>query len=91
MLTLWRLLRGGQLRGHRAKVLGFAVALSGLINAIAEWSVGDRSLLSLLQVLAERWATIAGGLGLVTLAAKIEHAQTPSESVEDIAGRALRR
>jgi NlpC/P60 family putative phage cell wall peptidase len=63
--------------------------LGGLINALAAWAVGDQSLISLARAFGENWALIAGGFGLVTVAAKIERSK--EEAVSDIADSALRR
>lgn len=90
MFKLWALIRGGFLKGHRAEVLG----IGGLADALAQWAVGDASIVSLIRALSQNWALIAGGFGLATLAAKIDRtkagAEKTSETVSDIADRALR-
>lgn len=95
MLKLWWLLRGGFLKGYRAETLGLAAGVGGLINALAQWAVGDLSLIALVRALGDNWALIAGGLGLATLGAKIGRRQTgvpeTKETVSDLADRALRR
>jgi hypothetical protein len=95
MLSLWTLLRGGFLRGHRAEILGAAAGIGGLADALAHWAVGDLSIISLLGALSRNWALIAGGFGLATLGAKIDRtkaagAKRKVETVSDIADRALR-
>ena len=93
MFKLWALIRGGFLKGHRAEVLGIAAGIGGLADALAQWAVGDVSIVSLIRALSQNWALIAGGLGLATLAAKIDRkagANKTSETVSDIADRALR-
>ena len=66
----------------------------GLADALAQWAVGDLSIVSLIR-LSQNWALIAGGFGVATLAAKIDRtgsaAKKTGETVSDIAGRALRR
>jgi hypothetical protein len=89
MLSLLRLVQGGFLKGYRAQVIGIATGLCGLINALALWAVGDRSLLSLWHTLGENWGLIAGGFGFATLAAKID--RTRDKTVQEIADEALRR
>jgi hypothetical protein len=95
MWWLWRLVRGGVLRAHRAETLGLAAALAGLAKALADWAVGDLSLFGLVGALSDNWALIAGGLGLATLGAKIDRKPTSSqladETVSAIADKALRR
>jgi hypothetical protein len=95
MFMLWTLIRGGFLKGHRAQALGVAAGISGVANALAQWAVGDLSIVSLIRALSENWALIAGGFGVATLGAKIDRteaaAKTPGETVSDIADRALRR
>lgn len=85
---LW-LIQGGFLKGYRAQTLGIATGLGGLINALALWAVGDRSLISLVRAIAESWALIAAGFGLATLAAKIERGK--DKTAQEIADDALRR
>lgn len=82
-------MRGGFLKAYRPQVLGAATGLSGIVNALALWAVGDRSLIALVHAVGENWALIAGGFGLATLAAKIERNQ--ERSVQEIAEEALRR
>jgi hypothetical protein len=57
--------------------------------------VGDVSTVSLFRALSQNWALIAGGFGLATLGAKLERTRTgankASETVSEIADRALRR
>jgi hypothetical protein len=89
MLKLLWLMRGGFLKDYRAQTLGVATGLGGIINAVALWAVGDRSLVSLAHAIGENWALIAGGFGLATVAAKIDRAK--EKTVEDIANEALRR
>lgn len=89
MLKLLWLIRGGFLKGYRSQTIGIATGLGGLINALALWAVGDRSLISLGHAIGENWALIAGGFGLATVAAKIDRAK--DKTVEDIANEALRR
>ena len=95
MWWLWRIVRGGVFRSHRAETLGLAAGLAGLIKALADWAVGDLSLFGLLRALSANWALIAGGVGLATLGAKIERKRTstrsPDETVSAIAEKALRR
>lgn len=95
MIKLWILLRGGFLRSHRAQALGVAAGIGGLADALAQWAVGDLSMISLIRALSENWALIAGGFGVATLGAKIDRTDTggkrTGETVSDIAGRALRR
>jgi hypothetical protein len=95
MFKLWWLLRGGFLKGYRAQTLGVAAGAGGLVNALAQWAVGDLSLISLIRALGDNWALIAGGLGLATLGAKLERTAAPGpdggDTVADIADRALRR
>ncbi len=94
MFKLWALIRGGFLKGHRAEVLGIAAGIGGLADALAQWAVGDVSIVSLIRALSQNWALIAGGFGLATLAAKIDRTKAApsktSETVSDIADRALR-
>jgi hypothetical protein len=89
MLKLLWLLRGGFLKGYRSQTIGIATGLGGLINELAQWAVGDRSLFSLAHAIGENWALIAGGFGLATIAVKIERAR--DKSVQEIADEALRR
>jgi hypothetical protein len=95
MWWLWRLMRGGVLRSHRAETLGLAAGAAGLIKALADWAVGDLSLFALIGALSDNWALIAGGAGIATLGAKIERKraspQPPDETVSAIAEKALRR
>ena len=94
MFKLWALIRGGFLRSHRAQALGIAAGIGGLADALAQWAVGDLSIVSLIRALSENWALIAGGFGVETLGAKIDRtgpAKKTGETVSDIAGRALRR
>lgn len=90
MVKLWRLIRGGFLQGYRAQTLGVAAGLGGVIDALAQWAVGDLSPISLIRALSANWALIAGGFGLATLAAKVERT-APGQRVSDIADKALRR
>jgi hypothetical protein len=90
MPTLWLILRGGFLRAKRAEMLGLAAGLCGLITTVAQWAVGDRSILSLLHALVKNWTLIAGGFGVAGLAAKVERKKAAEDSVADIAARALR-
>jgi hypothetical protein len=95
MLKLWSLVRGGFLKAYRAETLGIAAGLSAAVHALAQWAVGDRTLISLIRGLAANWTLIAGGLGLATLGAKLARPK-PSGTVEDetvaaIADKALRR
>lgn len=55
------ILTGGFARGYRTYILGAIIAL----QAIAQWAVGDATLIELLNRLPE----ILGGLGLMTLRA----------------------
>ena len=95
MFKLLVVLRGGVLKGHRAQVLGIAAGIGGVADALAQWAVGDLSIVSLIRSLSENWALIAGGFGVATLGAKIDRtgtaAKTSGETVSDIADRALRR
>ena len=95
MFKLMVLLRGGFFKGHRAQVLGVAAGIGGVADALAQWAVGDLSIVSLIRSLSENWALIAGGFGMATLGAKIDRtgaaATTSGETVSDIADRALRR
>lgn len=95
MAKLWLLFRGGFLRAYRAEILGVAAGLGGVIDAVAEWAVGDLTVISLVRTLAANWTLIAGGFGLATLGAKIERPKTGGEggdqSVAAIADKALRR
>jgi hypothetical protein len=95
MFRLWALIRGGFLKGHRAEILGTAAGIGGLANALAQWAVGDASIVALIHALSHNWALIAGGLGVATLGAKLERTKTSareaSETVSEIADRALRR
>jgi hypothetical protein len=83
------------LKGYRAQTLGVAAGAGGLVNALAQWAIGDLTLFSLIRALGDNWALIAGGLGLATLGAKLERQSAPApelgETVSDIADRALRR
>jgi hypothetical protein len=88
MLKFLWLIQGGFLKGYRSQVIGIATGLGGLIHALAQWAVGDLSLISLAQVIGENWALIAGGFGLATVAAKIERSK--DKSVQEIADEALR-
>ena len=81
--------RGGFLKGYRSQTIGIATGLGGLIDALALWAVGDRSLISLAHAVGENWALIAGGFGLATVAAKIDRRK--DEPVSEIADAALRR
>jgi hypothetical protein len=88
MLKLCALIRGGFLKGHRAEVLGIAAGIGGLADALAQWAVGDVSIVSLIRALSQNWALIAGGFGLAALAAKIDRTKAgvkTSETVSDIA------
>jgi hypothetical protein len=58
------LLTGGFLRGYRTYLLGFALALTGLV----QYLVGDMSFAQLLDRLPE----ILGGLGLASLRAGVQ-------------------
>jgi hypothetical protein len=87
--SLW-LIQGGFLKGYRSQTIGIATGLSGLINALALWAVGDQSLISLAHAIGENSALIAGGFGLATVAAKIERTKG-DQTVSDIADSALRR
>jgi hypothetical protein len=95
MLKLWAIIRGGFLRSHRAQALGVAAGIGGLADALAQWAVGDLSIVSLIRALSQNWALIAGGFGIATLGAKIDRtdarAKKSGETVSEIAGRALRR
>jgi hypothetical protein len=95
MFKLWALIRGGFLRSHRAQALGVAAGIGGLTDALAQWAVGDLSIVSLIRALSQNWTLIAGGFGVATLGAKIDRtdarAKKSGETVSDIAGRALRR
>jgi hypothetical protein len=94
MFKLWALIRGGFLRSRRAQMLGVAAGIGGLADALAQWAVGDLSIVSLIRALSENWALIAAGFGVATLGAKIDRtdiAGKSEETVSDIAGRALRR
>ena len=95
MFKLMVLLRGGFFKGHRAQVLGVAAGIGGVADALAQWAVGDLSIVSLIRSLSENWALIAGGFGMATLSAKIDRtgatAKTSGETVSDIADRELRR
>jgi hypothetical protein len=75
--------------------LCLAFGLSGAVDAVAQWAVGDRTLISLIRTLSADWALIAGGFGLVTLSAKIDRpkagATARDETVAAIADKALRR
>jgi hypothetical protein len=94
LIGLWALIRGGFLKSHRAEILGIAAGISGLADALAQWAVGDASIVSFIRALSQNWALIAGGLGLATLGAKIDRTRTgankASETVAEIAKRALR-
>jgi hypothetical protein len=94
LIRLWALIRGGFLRDRRAEILGIAAGIGGLADALAQWAVGDTSIVSLIRALSQNWALIAGGFGLATLGAKIDRtkagANRASETVSDIADRALR-
>ena len=100
MFKLWALIRGGFLRSHirggflrsqRAQALGIAAGIGGLADALAQWAVGDLSIVSLIRALSQNWALIAGGFGVATLGAKIDRtgsaAKKTGETVSDIAGR----
>ena len=89
MLKLIWLIRGGFLKGYRSQTIGIATGLGGLINALAQWAVGDRSLISLSRAIGENWALIAGGFGLATIAVKIDRAR--DKTVQEIADEALHR
>jgi len=89
MLKLLWLMQGGFLKGYRSQALGIATGLGGIINALALWAVGDRSLISLVQAIGENSGLIAGGFGLATVAAKIERVK--DKTVQEIADEALRR
>ncbi len=89
MFKLLWLIQGGFLKGYRSQTIGVATGIGGLVNALALWAVGDRSLISLAHAIGENWALIAGGFGLATIAAKID--RTKDETVSDIADSALRR
>ena len=95
MQFLWRLMRGGIWRDHRAETLGLAAGLAGIIKALGDWAAGDLSVFGLAKAIAENWPLIAGGLGLATLNAKINRSEprssTSDESVAAIADKALRR
>ena len=95
MFKLWAIIRGGFLRSHRAQALGVAAGIGGLVDALAQWAVGDLSIVSLIRALSQNWALIAGGFGIATLGAKIDRtdarAKKSGETVSEIAGRALRR
>jgi len=95
MAKLWLLFRGGFLGAYRAEILGVAAGLGGVIDAVAQWTVGDLTLISLLRALAANWTLIAGGFGLGTLSAKLERpnpgGEAGDQSVAAIADRALRR
>lgn len=62
-MTLMDILSGGFLRGKRTYILAAAM----VIQALAQWAVGDMSLAELIQHLPE----IVGGLGLATLRAGV--------------------
>ncbi|MGH6804700.1 MAG: hypothetical protein ACREC3_15250 [Methyloceanibacter sp.] len=89
MLKLLWLIQGGFLKGYRSQTIGIATGLGGLINALALWAVGDRSLISLGHAIGENWALIAGGFGLATIAVKIERAK--EKTAQEIADEALHR
>lgn len=89
MLKLLWLMQGGFLKGYRSQTIGVATGVGGIINALALWAVGDRSLISLAHAIGENWALIAGGFGLATVAAKID--RTRDKTVQEIADEALRR
>jgi hypothetical protein len=94
MLKLWSLVRGGFLKSYRAETLGIAAGLSGAVDPLAQWAVGDRTLISLIRALVANWTLIARGLGLATLGAKLARPKpgTPNdETVAAIADKALRR
>jgi hypothetical protein len=76
MFRLWALIRGGFLKDHRAEILGIAAGIGGLADALAQWAVGDASIVSLIRALSQNWALIAGGFGLATLGAKLERTRT---------------
>lgn len=95
MIRLWEIIRGGFLRSHRAQALGVAAGISGLAGALAQWAVGDLSIVPLIRALSQNWALIASGFGIATLGAKIDRTVTRAnksdETVSEIADRALRR
>jgi hypothetical protein len=95
LIRFWALIWGGFLKDHRAEILGIAAGIGGLADAIAQWAVGDASIVSLIRALSQNWALIAGGFGLATLGAKLERTRTgvnkAGETVSEIADRALRR
>ncbi|HET7851981.1 MAG TPA: hypothetical protein VFK91_04475 [Methyloceanibacter sp.] len=95
LINLWALIGGGFLKGHRAEILGIAAGIGGLADALAQWAVGDASIVSLIHAVSQNWALIAGGFGLATLGAKLERTRIgpkkASETVSEIADRALRR
>lgn len=62
---LGHILAGGFARGYRTYILGAILAL----QAVAQWAVGDASLVELINRLPE----ILGGLGLMTLRAGISN------------------
>ncbi len=63
---LGQIFAGGFARGYRTYILGGILAL----QAIAQWAVGDASLVEL----ADRLPEILGGLGLMTLRAGVKDA-----------------
>jgi hypothetical protein len=89
MFKLLWLLRGGFLRGYRSQTIGVATGVAGIVNALAAWAVGDRSVISLCRSIGENWTLIAGGFGFATVAAKIERMK--DKSVHEIAEESLHR
>jgi hypothetical protein len=74
--------------------LGIAAGLSGAVDAVAQWAVGDRTLISLISALSADWALITGGFGLSTVSARIDRPKAggtaKEETVAAIADKALR-
>ena len=81
MFKLWALIRGGFLRSHRAQALGVAAGIGGLADALAQWAVGDLSIVSLIRALSQNWALIAGGFGVATLGAKIDRTDARAKEI----------
>lgn len=63
LLKLFGYLSMAPLKGYRTQVLGIAVALSGIINSVAGWSVGDMSFGDALTAIAANWEQLVIGFG----------------------------
>lgn len=79
--VFYNMVMGGWWKGKRTEVLGYATLLGTLAYMVVEWTVGDKTLIQVLEWAKDNWEQIALGYGMVFVGERMK-------AVKDVAEKA---